>query len=188
MKTIRQSSRRVAFLDRDGTLIWEPPETKQIDSLEKLRILPGVIDGLQILMNEGFSLVMVSNQNGIGTDKFPRDAFEIPQAALLQQLREQGIRFAELFICSHMPETNCACRKPKTGLVDAFLKENSIDFDQSFMIGDRDTDGEFAEAIGVRFVRMETNGRFPRFASQKRTTRETDIEAFVTGALSAPRG
>lgn len=170
---------KVAFLDRDGTLIWEPPETKQIDSLDKLRILPGVIDGLRELKDEGFDLVMVSNQNGIGTPQFPKESFEAPQAEFLRQLQEQSIKFTEIFVCPHLPEEECKCRKPKIGLVQQFLSESSIDLSASIMVGDRDTDEEFARNIGIQVVRMQTNGRFPRFAQLRRKTKETDIAVFV---------
>lgn len=179
MNPTQQHARRIAFLDRDGTLIWEPPETQQIDSLEKLKILPGVFDGLRELKDEGFDLVMVSNQNGIGTPRFPTESFEGPQTEFLRQLKEQGISFAEVFVCPHMPDDGCACRKPKTGLVEQFLSQQSIDRSASLMIGDRDTDEEFARAIGVQAIRMQTNGRFPRFARIRRTTKETDIAVFV---------
>ena len=170
---------KTAFLDRDGVLIWEPPETKQIDSLQKLQVLPGVIDGLKKLQSAGFSLVMVSNQNGVGTPAFPRKAFEEPHNALLEIFAREGIVFTEIFVCPHMPEENCACRKPKTGLVDDFLSRVNIDRATSLMIGDRDTDEAFARNIGVRFIRMETNARFPRFGSLRRTTKETDIAVFL---------
>ena len=101
---------KIAFLDRDGTLIWEPPDTKQIDSLDKLHILPRAIESLQALRREGFDLVIVSNQNGIGTDRFPRESFDILQAELLRQLREQGIEFLEVFVCPLMPDVGCECR------------------------------------------------------------------------------
>jgi len=179
MKAVRQSSRQVAFLDRDGTLLWEPPETQQIDSLDKLRILPGVIEGLLRLQRNGFELVMVSNQNGIGTPAFPKRDFEIPQREFLRQLKERGIVFKEIFICPHLPGKGCACRKPRTGLVSSFLKANAVDLSSSFVIGDRETDGEFAQKLGIRFIRMETNGRFPRFASLRRKTSETDISVFL---------
>ncbi|MDD5040804.1 MAG: bifunctional histidinol-phosphatase/imidazoleglycerol-phosphate dehydratase HisB [Candidatus Peribacteraceae bacterium] len=179
MNEARTLPRQIAFLDRDGTLLWEPPETRQIDSLEKLKILPGVIEGLKQLCKRGFALVMVSNQDGIGTPKFPRKQFELPQKNFLRQLASQGIAFADVFVCPHTPEEQCACRKPKTGLVKDFLRRNGVDLSSSLMIGDRKTDEEFAKNIGVRFVRMETNGRFPRFASLRRKTDETDISIFL---------
>ena len=169
----------VAFIDRDGTLIWEPPETERIDSLAKLRLLPGAVEGLIALRDRGFALVLVSNQDGLGTPAYPQSAFEAVQAELVRQLAEHGVALAEVFICPHLPDDGCACRKPRTGLVDEYLRQGPVALASSLMIGDRETDAAFARNIGVRFVRMETNGRFPRFASLRRTTKETDISVFV---------
>ena len=159
---------KYAFLDRDGALIYEPPpeDTKpgdvpyQIDSVEKLQILDGVIDGLKRLIRGGYRLVMVSNQNGIGSDIFPKGAFEKPQNELMRIFEENGIFFEEVFVCPHFPEDECNCRKPKTGLVDEFFKKNNIDLENSFMYGDRDSDGEFAENLGLKFIKAKTNGPF----------------------------
>ena len=150
---------KVAFIDRDGVLIFEPQDDFQVDSLEKYRILPDVIDGLKELIDQGYKLVMVTNQNGIGTESFPEEDFLLVQNKLLEDLRNEGIEFEKVFVCPHFAEDGCACRKPKTGMVDEFLKE--IDLDKaSFMIGDRDTDLQFAENIGVRGFKIETNSKF----------------------------
>ena len=170
---------KIAFLDRDGTLIFEPPDTKKIDSLERLKILPGVIDGLKDLLSEGYKLVMVSNQNGVGTKDFPADDFRIPQEKFLEILRKEGVDFLKVFICPHMPEDGCLCRKPKTGLVNEFIKSEKIDFENSFMLGDRETDLEFARNIGVAGFRMLTNSTFPRMAFVDRKTKETSINIMV---------
>lgn len=169
----------IALIDRDGTLLWEPPETEQIDSLAKLRVLPGVFEGLAALKARGYELVMVSNQDGLGTPSFPRESFETPQAEFIGQLKERGIEFSEVFLCPHLPEDGCACRKPRTGLVDEYLRRAGVDLDSSLMIGDRRGDEDFARNIGVRFVRTATNGRFPRFASMRRKTSETDVSVFL---------
>ncbi|MBU4399851.1 MAG: bifunctional histidinol-phosphatase/imidazoleglycerol-phosphate dehydratase, partial [Planctomycetes bacterium] len=87
------------MIDRDGTLLWEPPETEQIDSLAKLRVLPGVFEGLAALRARGYELVMVSNQDGLGTPSFPRESFETPQAEFIGRLKERGIDFSEVFLC-----------------------------------------------------------------------------------------
>lgn len=160
--------RKIAFLDRDGALIYEPPpeETStddvpyQIDSLQKLRILPGVIEGLQELINKGYKLVMISNQDALGSKVFPYNTFELPQLTLLEIFKQYDITFMEIFICPHSLKENCNCRKPKTGLVDKFLEEIEMDRNNSFMLGDRDTDGQFANNIGVRFIKVETNSGF----------------------------
>lgn len=156
----RNPKQKYAFLDRDGTLIFEPPDTFQIDSLEKLKLLDGVIKGLKALQQNGYKLVIVSNQNGIGTPSFPKEDFEIPHARMLEIFSENGIEFKKVFICPHFPEDNCECRKPKLGLVKEFLNEINLDKENSFMCGDRETDGKFAENLGIKFLGMPTNGDF----------------------------
>lgn len=169
--------KKIAFLDRDGTLIFEPPDTKQIDSVNLLQILPGVVDGLKNLIAQGFSLAMVSNQNGIGTKSFPKKNFEAPQEKLLEILKKEGIKFDKIFICPHIPEKQCECRKPKIGLVKKMIK--TVDMKNSLMIGDRDTDLTFAKNLGLPFFRMSTNSRFPRIGIMQRTTKETEIKTAV---------
>lgn len=166
---------KISFLDRDGTLIYEPEDTKRIDALRVLKILPGVIEGLKNLKQAGYELVMVSNQDGIGSRVFPREKFEKPQAKLLDLLKKEGVTFAEIFICPHAEEANCDCRKPKTGLLTGWLKDVNIDRSASFMLGDRETDLQFAGNLGIFGMRMPTNAQFPRMASVCRKTAETDV-------------
>lgn len=166
---------RIAFLDRDGTLIFEPFDTKQIDLVEKLKILPGVVEGLKRLQEEGYRLVMISNQDGRGTSSFPEEDFQRPQKRFLEALRKEGIEFYRILICPHLPEDNCACRKPRTGLVDEFMRQEEVDLDRSIMVGDREADMEFARNLGAWGVQMLTNGTFPRLASVNRRTEETDV-------------
>lgn len=148
---------KIAFLDRDGALIFEPQDTFQIDRLELLQILPGVIPALKTLIERGYRLVLVSNQDGLGTDTFPRSAFEEPQQKLLSIFRMEGIEFTAVFICPHTAEESCLCRKPKLGLVEIFLTEYEVDLEASFMYGDRETDRQFAKNLGIRFIKAETN-------------------------------
>lgn len=159
---------KYAFLDRDGTLIYEPTEEDtpsgdvpyQIDSLKKLKILDGVIEGLKVLIESGYKLVMISNQNGLGLKIFPRPNFERPHQAMLKIFKENGIFFEEIFICPHLPEDNCDCRKPKTGLLEEFFERNEVDMENSFVCGDRDSDRGLAKNIGIKFIGMKTNGKF----------------------------
>lgn len=151
---------KYAFLDRDGTLIFEPQDTFQIDSIEKLKILDGVIKGLKELKSREYKFIMVTNQNGIGTASFPKANFEASQNKMLNIFEENGIEFKEIFICPHLPSQNCDCRKPKIGLIKEFLKGNFIDKNKSFVCGDRETDKLFADNIGVKFIPMQTNGDF----------------------------
>lgn len=148
---------KYALLDRDGTLIHEPQDTFQVDSIEKLKILDGVIEGLQTLIAFKFKLIMVTNQNGVGRPSFPEENFKRPHEKMLAILRENGIEFEKVFVCRHLKSDGCNCRKPKTGLVDTWLKTADMDKNESFMYGDRDTDGGFAEKIGIRFIKATTN-------------------------------
>jgi len=190
-------ARKVLFIDRDGTLIEEPAD-KQIDTLAKLRLLPGVIPALLEIRAAGFELVMVSNQDGLGTDAFPERDFTEPQEMMLHLFESQGIRFDEIFICPHMPGDGCECRKPRTGLLTRYLAATHLDLERSAVIGDRETDLELAQNIGVRGIRIggseglgwaqvsELLCRSERLASVGRTTRETSIR--VTVNLDAEGG
>ena len=151
---------KYALLDRDGTLIFEPQDTYQIDSIEKLKLLDGVIEGLQFLQSNNFHLIMISNQDGLGTDSFPKEDFDTPQNAMLKIFSDNNIHFEEVFVCPHLPEDNCTCRKPKTGLLDDWLKTADIDTKQSFVCGDRVTDSELAKNLGLTYVPIPTNGNF----------------------------
>ncbi len=166
---------KIAFLDRDGTLILEPVDTEQIDLVEKVQVLPGVVEGLKRLKEEGYRFVMISNQDGRGTSSFPEEDFQRPQEKFLELLQKEGIEFYRILICPHFPEDNCLCRKPRTGLVQDFLMQEKINLEQSIMIGDREADLEFAKNVGVWGIQMETNGSFPRLASVDRKTDETDV-------------
>jgi imidazoleglycerol-phosphate dehydratase / histidinol-phosphatase len=156
------SQKKIAFIDRDGTMIFEPQDTYQVDTVEQLQILPGVIEELRRIQSGGFELVLVTNQDGLGTPSYPRTAFDKVQDALLAQLKAGGIEFYRIFICPHKPEENCLCRKPKIGLLESFLKEEQVDLEKSFVVGDRESDIELAKNIGVRAYRMSVNGKFPR--------------------------
>lgn len=145
--------RRVVFVDRDGTIIREPPD-KQIDSLEKLEYVPGILGGLRMLVDAGFSLLMVTNQDGLGTAAYPREGYDVVQGKVLRLLRGEGIRFDRVFLCPHRDEDGCRCRKPKTGLVDRYLRAHPLDPGRSFVLGDRETDVTFARNLGVRAARL----------------------------------
>jgi imidazoleglycerol-phosphate dehydratase/histidinol-phosphatase len=189
---------KIVFLDRDGTLIAEPPD-EQVDSLEKLEFVPGIITGLRMLVDRGFRLVLVTNQDGLGTPSYPLTAYHAVQEKIVKLLDGEGIRFDHIFVCPHAAGDSCSCRKPKTGLVDNLLASVPLDRDRSFMIGDRETDVTFAENIGIRSIRLFTDGpsrasytalSFPdacryivrslRSASVRRTTAETEVSVRVS--------
>lgn len=158
---------KIAFLDRDGALIEEPVAGQypgevdhQIDAPHKLKILPGVIEGLQMLMRNKYVLLMVTNQDKLGMPIFPRGSFELPHQKLLQIFRENRIHFEQVFICPHAPHDGCDCRKPQTTMVEGFLAQRPMDRERSFMYGDRKSDEGFAANLGIRFFKVETNSPF----------------------------
>jgi imidazoleglycerol-phosphate dehydratase/histidinol-phosphatase len=176
---------RILFVDRDGVLIEEPADF-QIDSYEKFRLVEGALPALLRLRDAGFEFVMVSNQDGLGTASFPRESFEGPQRLLLQILESQGIRFREVLIDEHFPDDGSPNRKPGIGMVMHYLRDRRIDLAASAMVGDRETDMQFAANLGVRGLRLgpghygwaEVAGeltRSARSASYERVTRETRV-------------
>lgn len=191
------SRQRVLFIDRDGTLIVEPPD-QQVDSLQKFQLVPGVIPALCALRDAGYTFVMVSNQDGLGTASFPESTFRPPHDLLLSILGSQGITFAAEFICPHLPTDGCSCRKPKTGLLDDYLREHPIDVASSYVIGDRDTDLQLAKNLGVVGLRIGTSAgdgwpdiarrlsQVHRTAQAERRTKETDIRVAVDLDQEAP--
>jgi imidazoleglycerol-phosphate dehydratase/histidinol-phosphatase len=185
------------FIDRDGTLVEEPPD-EQVDSLEKVRFMPGVFAALTDLQRRGFRLVMVTNQDGLGTDSFPQQAFEQPQTFILQAFSSQGIEFDAVFVCPHRETDGCGCRKPKTGLLEDYIRDTGVDLSACAVVGDRQTDLQLAANLGVRAVRVRRHGNpdetWPavvraltaRRAQIGRRTRETHIDVRVDLDSTSP--
>jgi imidazoleglycerol-phosphate dehydratase/histidinol-phosphatase len=186
--------RRILFVDRDGTLITEP-EDEQIDSLEKLELVPGVIPALLRLRDAGYEFVIVSNQDGLGTDSYPREDYEVPQQKMLDLFESQGIMFCDVLIDEHFEHENSPNRKPGIGMVLGYLKSGELDLQDSWVIGDRETDLELAENMGIggfmlgeglenwESITHQLLNR-PRQAAVRRATNETDIRVLVD--LDAP--
>lgn len=181
--------RRILFIDRDGTLITEPAD-EQVDSLEKLELVPGVIPALLELAGAGYEFVIVSNQDGLGTDAYPVEDFEIPQQKMLDIFTSQGITFSGILIDEHFEHENSPNRKPGIGMVLDYLKSGELDLQDSWVIGDRETDLELAENMGIGgFMLGDERESWasithqllnrPRQAKVKRLTNETDIRVFV---------
>ena len=184
-----QGKRRILFVDRDGTLIKEPPD-QQVDSLEKLELIDGVIPALLALQAAGYELVLVSNQDGRGTESFPEQDFRVPHERMLSLFASQGIRFVAEHIDPHFESDRSPNRKPGIGMLLDYLKSGSLDLQDSWVIGDRDTDLQLAANMGIGGILFGPQGDSwpdiahrlctrPRAARVLRQTRETRIEVAV---------
>lgn len=143
--------KKALFIDRDGTLIYEP-EDEQIDSLEKLEYLPKVFRNMHfIAKNLDYELVMVTNQDGLGTDSFPEDTFWPAHNKMLTAFEREGVTFDEILIDRHFPEDNAPTRKPGIGMMGKYL-EGGYDLANSFVIGDRLTDIMLAKNLGAKGI------------------------------------
>lgn len=181
------NKQRILFIDRDGTLIREP-EDEQIDSFAKLRFTEGMFRNLGFICRKlDFRLVMVSNQDGLGTESFPEDTFWPVHNFILQSLEDEGITFDDIKIDRHFPEDNSPMRKPATGMLTEYIDNPAYDLANSYVIGDRETDRQLATNLGCKALILGKDGTTwdkiaeilfagERKAEVKRTTHETDID------------
>lgn len=192
--------RKALFIDRDGTIIVEPPVDYQVDSLEKLEFVPKVIRNLYFIRKQlDFEFVMVTNQDGLGTASFPEETFWLAHNKMLTTLDGEGVVFDDILIDRHFSEDNAPTRKPGTGMLTNYMK-GEYDLASSFVIGDRLTDVELAKNLGCKAIFLQNDVEIPKdlkpycvlqttdwdkiseflFAGErkvevKRTTKETDI-------------
>ena len=174
--------KRILFIDRDGTIIQEPAD-EQIDAFEKLKFVPKAISSLTFLrQHTDYLFVMVTNQDGLGTEAFPEDTFWPVHQFILDTLHGEGVDFDDVLIDPHFASDNAPTRKPNTGLVEKYMNNSDYDLANSYVIGDRDTDRLFAQNIGCQFLHIgdwakaaETAFAGERCAEVRRTTHETDI-------------
>ncbi|MDU1889255.1 MAG: bifunctional histidinol-phosphatase/imidazoleglycerol-phosphate dehydratase HisB [Dysgonomonas sp.] len=192
--------KRALFIDRDGTIVIEPPVDYQLDSLEKLEFYPKVIRNLYFIKkNLDFEFVMVTNQDGLGTSSFPEDTFWPAHNKMLKTLEGEGVTFDDILIDKSFPEDNAPTRKPRTGLLGKYMS-GEYDLEHSFVIGDRLTDVELAKNLGSKAIFLREDIEIPselktycalqttdwdkiseylfageRKAEVKRATKETDI-------------
>lgn len=193
--------KKLLIIDRDGTILVEPPVDYQIDSLEKFQFVPGVITALAgIAAMDEYELVMASNQDGLGTASFPTETFVAPQQLMLETLEGEGVRFADILIDPSMPEENSPNRKPGTGMFTKYIGNPEYDLANSYVIGDRLTDVQLAHNLGAKAILLQPEGSkaegcalitdswkkiheflrtSARTAKVERITRETSISAEI---------
>ncbi len=149
--------KKVLFIDRDGTIVLEP-EDYQLDHLDKLEFYPNCFQYLARIANElDYELVMVTNQDGLGTDSFPEDTFWPVQNFILKVFENEGVTFSEICIDRTFPEENAVTRKPRTGLLTRYIESGEYDLENSFVIGDRLTDIELAKNLGAKGIFIKTH-------------------------------
>ena len=196
-------AKKVLFIDRDGTIIAEPPVTYQVDNLEQMEFLPGVLRNLHFIRHKlDFEWALVTNQDGLGTKVYPQENFDVVHTKFLQTLKNEDIEFDKIFIDKSFPEDNLPTRKPGIAMLTEYF-ENDYDITGSFVIGDRITDVQLAKNLGckalflsddqdilkinqlVDYCALQTTSwdkiteflfAGERIASIKRTTKETDIQ------------
>ena len=176
--------KKALFIDRDGTLIFEP-EDEQIDSFEKLRFIPGVFNALRKITNlTDYELVMVTNQDGLGTASFPEETFWPVQNFVIRALEDEGVKFSKIFIDRTFPEDNAPTRKPGTAMLKEYMN-GDYDLAASYVIGDRDTDVKLAENLYCQALKLTETMNWDKIvdivvagcrkAAVHRITGETDI-------------
>jgi len=181
--------KRILFIDRDGTIVEEPKD-EQVDKFEKIKFKPGVFKWLGFLREKtDFKFIMVSNQDGLGTTSFPEETFWPAHNFILDALKGEGVTFDEILIDPHFPEDNAPTRKPEIGLVKKYIESGEYDIANSYVIGDRETDAQFARNIGCKSLILGENMNWKqvaenifdgeRITSIKRTTKETDIDVCI---------
>ena len=177
--------KKFLFIDRDGTILQEP-EDEQIDSFEKFRFVPGAIGALSFLARHtDYQFVLVSNQDGLGTDSYPESDFWPTHNLMLDILKGEGIEFAAQHIDRSFPQDNLPTRKPGTAMLDAYIGDRDVDMAACYVIGDRESDRLLAENLGCRYLYpdwekvREIVFAGCRTAEVRRTTKETDIYVSV---------
>lgn len=188
---------KILFIDRDGTLIDEPHDTFQVDSIDKLVFKKNVISSLRKLIKFDYKLIMVTNQDGLGSLKFPQEKFDLVHNFMLNVFHSEGVIFDDILICPHFLEDNCKCRKPNVKMLYPWIQESVIDRQHSYVIGDRDTDIQMAHNLKLMGIKYEDDAcnwidiknkiiKRNRYAEIIRETKETKIHIQAWLDLDAP--
>ena len=171
--------KKLLFIDRDGTIVIEPLVDYQLDSLEKLEFYPGVFSYLSRIVSElDYELIMITNQDGLGTEFFPEDAFWLVQNKIIKAFENEGIKFSEVLIDKSFPKDNAPTRKPGTALLTKYLDGN-YDLENSFVIGDRLTDIELATNLGSKAIYISGNEKVKNSTIALQTTSWKEIYEFL---------
>ncbi|MBQ6038898.1 MAG: bifunctional histidinol-phosphatase/imidazoleglycerol-phosphate dehydratase HisB [Bacteroidaceae bacterium] len=169
--------KKVLFIDRDGTIVIEPPIDYQVDSFEKLEFYPGVMRNLGFIRSKlDFEFAMVSNQDGLGKPTYPLSVFGAIQHLIMQTLQGEGITFDEIFIDPSTPEENSPNRKPRTGMLGKYINNPDYDLAGSFVIGDRYTDVEMAYNLGCKAILLQPDKSSLRLKSEGGETEVAGLE------------
>lgn len=176
------TKKKVLFIDRDGTLILEPPVDYQVDSLEKLEFYPAVFRGLSKIVDQlDYELVMVTNQDGLGTDSYPEETFWPAQNKMLKTFSNEGIEFSDICVDRTFPEENSPTRKPGTALLTKYFSEE-YDLANSYVIGDRWTDVELAKNLGSKAIFITSSGNI---GDDELTESKNDLQACIALATDS---
>ncbi len=169
--------RKILFIDRDGTLVIEPPVDYQLDSLKKLEFYPKVFQYMsRIAVELDYELVMVTNQDGLGTGSFPEDTFWPAQNKVIQSFANEGVLFSEVIIDKTFPHENAQTRKPRTGLLTKYINSEDFDLENSFVIGDRLTDIELAKNLGSKGIYINN---VDGLADEELSVKKSDLKDFI---------
>lgn len=173
--------KKLLIIDRDGTIVMEPPIDFQLDSFEKLEFYPGVFSYLSKIASElDYELIMVTNQDGLGTDSFPEETFWPIQHKIIQVFENEGVRFSEVLIDRSFPADNAPTRKPRTALLKNYM-EGDYDLANSFVIGDRLTDVQLATNIGSKAIYLSLDSEVENPTIALQTISWKDIYEFIKG-------
>jgi len=179
---------KILFIDRDGTLIDEPINTFQVDSINKLVFKKYVISSLRKLVELDYKLIMITNQDGLGTESFPLQDFSTAHLFMLSVFRSEGVIFDDILICPHFLDDDCVCRKPKIKMIEPWL--DKIDLKKSYVIGDRDTDMQLSNNLKIKGIKYKEDIcnwlhitkyiiKHNRYAEIIRRTKETKVSIKV---------
>jgi histidinol-phosphate phosphatase family protein len=166
---------KAVFLDRDGTLIVDPPDLR-VDSIEEVELFPETLPALRTLAKLDYGVFLISNQAGIGEGRLTIEEFRIIEDVFIARIVPSGIRIVKTYVCPHLAEDNCQCRKPKPFMIEKAAREFDIDLANSYMIGDRQTDIMTGVNAGTKTILVQT-GNEPVTSAEATVTVPTINEA-----------